>query len=280
MRLLVDEEGQLRMNLFFSLQRYARLWWAFAQNSIVRQLDYKVNLIGRFATEIIWITGQLLFFKAIFLQVPQFAGWSEMEIYFFVGSLYLLDGSFMFLLSENQNRFGDLVRNGLFDFYLLRPLSAFFISSFRYLNLSGVVNFTAGLLLSGYAISSGQLSLSGMDVALWVIYLLVGFGLLTCLLMILCSMAFWVIQTRNLIWLFFELYRLGWRPENLYPTWIRRFLLGFFPAAFLVSVPVQLALGKLEGVWFVYPWIWLLFSILLLRTLWRRGLARYEGALS
>jgi ABC-2 type transport system permease protein len=203
-----------------------------------------------------------------------------MEIYFFVGSLYLLDGSFMFFLSENQNRFGELVRNGLFDFYLLRPVSAFFISSLRYLNLSGVVNLSAGLILCVYSLGSGELSITGSGMLLWMLYLAVGFGLLTCLLMGVCALAFWVIQTRNLHWLFFELYRLGWRPENLYPTWIKRFLLGVFPAAFLVSIPVQLGLGKLDGIWFVYPWLWLGLTVWALKILWKRGLARYEGALS
>jgi len=260
--------------------RYFKLWVAFAKNSLIRQLEYKVNMVGRFFTEFIWLSGQLLFFKAIFLQVPQFAGWTEMEIYFFVGSLYLLDGSFMFFLSENQNRFGDLVRNGLFDFYLLRPVSAFFMSCFRYLNLSGIVNLSAGVILSTYAISSGELSITTSGFFIWLLYLFGGFLLLTCLLMSVCTLAFWVIQTRNLNWLFFELYRLGWRPENLYPTWIRRFLLGFFPAAFLVSIPVQLGLGKLHGAWFVYPWVWVLLTLFGLRALWHKGLSRYEGALS
>src|SRR5690606_30023362 len=144
----------------------------------------------------------------------------------------------------------------------------FFTACFRYLNLSGAINLSAGAILSVYALSSGELHMGATDVLTWLLYLAVGFGLLTCLLMSVCTLAFWVIQTRNLAWLFFEVYRLGWRPEVLYPTWIRRFLLGVFPAAFLVSVPVQLGLGKLSGAWFAYPWIWLLLSALALRALW------------
>jgi len=260
--------------------RYLRLWFEFAKNSLIRQLEYKVSMIGRFMTEIIWLSGQLLFFKSVFLQVPHFAGWTETEIYFFVGSLYLIDGSFMLFLSENQNRFGDLVRNGLFDFYLLRPMSAFFMACFRHLNLAGLVNLSAGVGLSIWALTHGELALSSADIAIWLLYLAVGFGLLVCLLMSVCCLAFWITQTSNLNWLFFELYRLGWRPENLYPLTIRRFLWVVFPAAFLVSVPVQLALGKLSGAWFVYPWLWLIVSISVLRVVWRRGTARYEGALS
>lgn len=262
------------------VSNYLKLWIEFLKNSIIRQLEFKINLIGRFMTEFIWLAGQLLFFKAIFTQVPQFAGWTEMEIYFFIGSLYLIDGSFMVFLSENQNKFGDLVRNGLFDFYLLRPVSAFFMACFRHINLAGVINLSAGIGLCIWTIASGELSLSGPTLIAWAIYLVIGFVLLACLLMGVCCLAFWITQTANLNWLFFELYRLGWRPENLYPMWIRRFLLMVFPAAFLISVPVQLALGKLSGAWYVYPWIWLVVTVLLLRVVWKKGVARYEGALS
>jgi ABC-2 type transport system permease protein len=172
------------------------------------------------------------------------------------------------------------VRGGLFDFYLLRPMSAFFMACFRHLNVAGFVNFTSGIVLSAWAISSGELPLTAWDVALWLVYLLVGFGILVCLLMGVCCMAFWVTQTSNLNWLFFELYRLGWRPENLYPPWIRRFLWVAFPAAFLISVPVQLALGKLSGAWYFYPWVWLVVMIAVMRFVWKKGVARYEGALS
>ncbi|MEO5668691.1 MAG: ABC-2 family transporter protein [Bdellovibrionota bacterium] len=259
---------------------YLGLWFEFAKNSLIRQLEYKANMLGRFLTETIWLAGQLLFFKAIFLQVPQFAGWTEAEIYFFVGSLYLVDGSFMLLLSENQNRFGDLVRNGLFDFYLLRPRSAFFMACFRHLNIAGFVNLSGGILLSVWALTRGGISLTGPQIAVWLLYLAVGFGLLVCLLMGICCLAFWITQTANLNWLFFELYRLGWRPENLYPLWMRRFLWAIFPAAFLISVPVQLTLGKLSGAWYVYPWIWLAVVAFALRIVWNKGVARYEGALS
>lgn len=259
---------------------YISLWFAFAKNSFIRQLEFKINLIGRFVTELIWLAGQLLFFKAVFLQVPAFAGWTESEIYFFVGSLYLVDGAFMLLLSENQRHFGELVRNGLFDFYLLRPMSAFFMACFRHLNLAGLINLSGGIAVSLWALTRPDLSLTPTQIAVWLVYLGVGFGLLVCLLMGICCLAFWVTQTANLNWLFFELYRLGWRPENLYPLWMRRFLWAVFPAAFLVSIPVQLSLSKLSGAWWIYPWVWLFVAVTLLRQMWKRGVARYEGALS
>lgn len=263
-----------------SLSRYAKLWLGFFKNSLIRQLEYKTNFIGQLITEVVWITTQLIFFKAIFLQVDSFAGWNESEIYFFVGSLYLVDGLHVTLISKNQNTFGSLIRNGLFDFYLLRPVSAYFMSLFRYVNIPGFVNLISAILIVAYSLSL-DLSISAGAMALWLVHIFLGFMLLACLGSFACSMAFWATQVANLNWLFYELYRLGWRPESLYPNIVRRFLLGVFPAAFFISIPSQIALGKIDGLlWNLAPFGWVAIAALATNFVWRKGIVRYEGALS
>ena len=109
--------------------KYLKFWFSFLRNSLIRQLEYKANFIGRLIIEVFWVGTQIIFFKAIFLQIDSFAGWKEGEIYLFVGCLYVVDGLHVTLMSDNQNKFGGLIRMGMFDFYLLRPISSFFISS-------------------------------------------------------------------------------------------------------------------------------------------------------
>ncbi len=261
--------------------KYLRLWISFLKNSLIRQLEYKANFLGRLFIEFFWVATQILFFKAIFLQVNSFAGWNEGEIYFFVGCLYVVDGLHVTLMSENQNKFGSLIRNGMFDFYLLRPVSSFFMSCFRFVNLPGMMNLSAAVLLLSYSLNQELVSVSWPHLILLFAHLIAGLSLLFCLSISASAIAFWATQVQNMNWLFYELYRLGWRPENLYPNWIKRMLLGVFPAAFFVSVPAQIALGKLQGpLWMMAPFAWLAIGILLASIMWKKGLKRYEGALS
>ncbi len=260
--------------------RYLKLWLQLARNNLLRQLEYRSNLAGRILIEIVWISTQVLFFKTLYAQTGSIGGWTEGEIYLFVGSLYFVDGLQMILMHDNQQKFSDSIRNGLFDFYLLRPVSTLFLSLFRYVNVACLFNLVVALGLMVWPFATGLLVFSWTTVGILAVYLPLGFLLLTCMLVFILSIGFWATQTSNLLWLFYEIYRLGWRPEGYYAPWLRRVLLSVFPAAFFISVPVQLALGKLGGAWFLAPWAFVGLGLMGASFLWKRGLRNYEGALS
>jgi ABC-2 type transport system permease protein len=256
--------------------KYIRLWLALAKNSIIRQLEYRSDFFGGLLLETAWISSLFIFYKSIFSQVDKIGNWREPEMMFFAASLFLVDAFYMVLLSKNSQSFPETIRSGIFDFYLLRPVSALFISTFRYINITGFFNVSMAIYL---AVKSG-VAITPLGCVIWVVYCFVGFSLLYSLLVIVASMAFWITQTSSLQWLFFELYRLGHRPDDIYVRWLQRVLLFAFPAAFFISIPVKLALGKLDGWWFVWPILWTAFAGFIASVVWKRGLRVYEGALS
>jgi ABC-2 type transport system permease protein len=260
------------------MMSYLRLWFKLLANSTSRQLEFRFDFVGRALTELLWILSQILFFYTVLRQVPVLGEWSAHEIYFFIGTLFFVDGLLMVLLHDNQNKFGQLIRLGLFDHYLLMPSSSLFLSNFRFINTSCIVNIVAASCVLAYAIQGVEIGLS--QVLIWVIYSSLGLAMLLAMGVMINSVAIYTTQSGNLVWLFFELYRLGWRPESFYGTYLRRFLIYVFPAAFFISIPVQLTLGKIGGWWFFAPFA--LFAILWMLALavWRRALRRYDGALS
>lgn len=266
-------------NFLSFASNYLQIWLALAKNSLIRNLEYRFNFLGRVFLDVIWVSTQILFFVSVFRFTPQLGGWSESEIWFFTGTLILLDGLFVLTLHDNLMRFSDLTLRGLFDFHLLRPTSALFLACFRYVNPNAVINFISAAVLLVYAASRPDLHLSLFDLFIWVLYSGLGFVLIAALAITICSFAFWATEGSYLMWLFFELYRLGFRPESFYGAWLRRLLLSVFPAAFFVSVPTQLALGKLGGFWYFWPWFVACVSMSLALFLWRRGIRRFEGAL-
>jgi len=233
-------------------------------------------LVGGLALEFVWMGSLYVFYKSLYTQVDKIGVWTEGEMIFFAASLFLVDAIYVILISKNSQGFSQTIRSGIFDFYLLRPVSALFITTFRFVNFQGFFNFILAILL---AVQSG-VSLGVQGYTIWAIYCFVGFLLLYSLLVIVSSMAFWVTETSNLQWLFFELYRLGHRPDDIYMSWLRRALIFVFPAAFFVSIPVKLALGKIDGMWFVWPIVWAAAAGLIARWIWLKGLKVYEGALS
>lgn len=259
--------------------RYAVIWWNLFRYSLAREMEFKTNFIGRGIIEVIWIFTQILFFSTMLKYMTNFGNLAGNEVWFFVGTMFFVDGLFMLFLHDNQKNFGQMIRGGLLDFHLLRPISPLFLANFKNVNAVSVLNLS---IAAGVVIWSAiQLHLAAWQILLWSAYVVVGFVLICCLGVLTCSIAFWTTQTSNLLWFFFELYRLSFRPETIYGPWLRRVLLTVFPAALFMSLPVQLALGKRDGwIWYAYPFGIAAVAVLLTHWVWKRGIRNYEGAMS
>ena len=263
-----------------AVRRYLSLVREIANNCLQREMQYPVNFFVSMFVEIFWQFTLVIMFSSLFQFVDLLAGWSQGELWVFLGTLFVCDAYYMFFLDKSKREFAQYIRHGVFDFYLLKPVSAFFLSNFRFYQFTAVYNLLIGVALISWGVVGGGVVLSVGAALLWLFYLLIGLVLLTCLSVVTNAIAFWTINADHLPWLFFEFYQFAWRPDNLYSKWVRRIVLGIFPAAFVVSIPVKLALGKVEGIWFVYPLLVCVLFVWLTRQLWVAGLRRYEGALS
>ena len=184
--------------------RYFKLWLSLLKNSVIRQTDYKANLIGRLLIEVVWMGTQILFFKSAFRLVPALAGWSEGEIWFFVGSMFFVDAMMMMLVHDNQNNFGQIIRLGQFDFYLLYPASSLFLANFRFVNAMSFINIGCAFALVIWASTFPDVHMTLLSWSVWLCYVFIGSGLVAMLGILLCSLSFWTTQSSNIVWLFYE----------------------------------------------------------------------------
>lgn len=259
-------------------RRYPAIWLKLFRYAFVRELEFKSNFVGRIFIEMVWIFTQVVFFGVVNAQVGHLGNLRGDEIWLFTGSIFFVDGLFMMFLHDNQKDFGSMVGGGLLDYHLTRPLSALFLACFRNVNTISLFNI---LVATSIVVWSGvRLHLDALAWVTWFACILLGFGLILCLTIATCAISFWTTRSANLVWLMFELYRLGWRPESLYAPWMRRLLIVVFPAAFFISIPVQLSLGRLGPEWIAYTLLAVTIAGGLTATLWVRGLRRYEGAMS
>jgi len=261
--------------------RYPKIWLSLLRNCFLRQSEFKLDFVGRLLVELVWIGTQIVFYKSTFQFVSHLGSWSEADIWFFVATLILVDSLNMIFFHDNINRFGQVIKLGLLDFYLLYPLSLRFLCLLRFVNVVSIVNIFCGIGVMIYALNLLPTPLSVFQILTWFLYTGLGALMIGLLASCICAVAFWTTQSTNLVWFFYELYRLAHRPENLYAPWLRRILLSAFPAAFFISIPVQLTLKKLDTpFWFIAPFLVLGALLLISKILWTNGVKRYEGALS
>src|SRR5690606_358873 len=53
-------------------------------------------------------------------------------------------------------------------------------------------------------------------------------------------------NAESMNYVFYQIYRLGMRPDALYPKWLRMLILTFLPVGFIASVPARLLLNGPE----------------------------------
>lgn len=263
------------------LKDYIRLWFKLFANSLHRAAEYRLNFLGRIFVEACFISAQVLFALALSKGGVSVGGWTPMELLFFFGMVTFIDAFYMIFIHENLHTFQDLMRQGTFDFYLLRPLSSLYLSLLRFPSPLGLLNlfYSSGILI--YALLHLETPVLWPNVLLGLFYSLVGFLLLATFTTTVLACGFFLTQTSALVWTFFEFYRLSFRPDDFYFSWLRRFLMSIFPAAFFISVPSKIFLGKELSVWlYIGPIVILIFSVFFVQKLWARGIRHYDGAMS
>ncbi len=260
---------------------YIKLWGSLFKNTVHRSLEYRINFFGRALIEVLFISSNFIFAQSIGERNPLILGWAPGELLLFFGFVFFIDALFMVMMHDNLAEFDSLIRQGTFDFHLLRPVNSLFLTAFRFPNAISVVNFFLSLCVILYSFTLLTALPSALNIFLGLIYLALGFLLVVALNVLIFCLGFYMIRSDMLVWMFFEFYRLSFRPDDFYFSWLRRILLTVFPAAFFVSIPVKILLNKPLSVWlWIAPWAYVLITFILLSFFWKRGIKHYEGALS
>jgi ABC-2 type transport system permease protein len=88
------------------------------------------------------------------------------------------------------------------------------------------------------------------------------------------------VRAENLQYLWYHMYRLGLRPDSIYPAWLKYAVLTVLPMGLIASVPARLLLGIAS------PWLalWAVFvagiSLWGSNRLWEFALRSYSSASS
>jgi ABC-2 type transport system permease protein len=226
------------------MKKYLNLLFTFFRASAVSDLEYRMNVVVKIIGDVFWYIGQLAVFEVLFRNVDSISGWTLESTRVFMGILFVVDAIWMVLFSENLDRLSDKVRKGELDLLLAKPVNSQFMMSLQKMNTAYLFNLVLACGWLTWALSQLSQPIDPMRIPLL-------FVLVPCSVAITYSLRFFfaalaVIFTRaeNLTYIWYQLYRLGTRPDGVYPPWIRYVILSFLPIAFLASVPARLLLGS------------------------------------
>jgi ABC-2 type transport system permease protein len=254
-----------------------RLWGLFVAQALSREMEYRLPLWLSFLIDVVWYAVQVGLFELIYLHTPAVAGWSREEMAVFLGTLFTVDALNMALFSTNFWRIPQSVLTGELDFYLLKPVSPFFLVFLRYPNVASFLNLAVALTVLLYGLSMTGVPSVWSAVA-YPVFLVNGLLCMLSFQALIGAVAIRILAAEGIQQTFHILYQFGMKPDSIYTPLVRRILLYVFPMGLVASVPARVVLGKapleliIAGV--LIPPVLLLLS----RAAFMRALRFYTGA--
>ena len=101
-----------------------------------------------------WVLINLGFYTLIFHYTPAIGagtGWEKYPFFLFLATALLINSLVQSLFMTNADELSELVRTGMLDFALLKPIDTQFLVSLTRIEWSSLGNFVVGLGLMGYS---------------------------------------------------------------------------------------------------------------------------------
>ncbi|MEN9723862.1 MAG: hypothetical protein RJB38_1848 [Pseudomonadota bacterium] len=269
--------------LLQSAPRTLRQWIAIyliqIKNNWVREAVYRTNFLTSVAVDLVWIGVEFTLFGVIYANTPTLGGWTQDQVYFFLGVFFSSDALFTIFFQRNFWNFSDLVNRGDLDILLTKPVAPLFLALSRWINLTAVFNFALGMaIIFRFAEKSGfNGGLQWLALAGWLVI-----GLTTAVLLRFCF-SVWIFWTdRGFVFsrLYYQFFAFATKPDTLYPKAIRYLILTALPFAFIGSIPARALMKGLSANEYLLVGGVLTLFFSLGRLLWRKGLNRYQSASS
>jgi ABC-2 type transport system permease protein len=228
----------------------------------------------------LWYAHHLVFFWILYRHTTLLGGWTQDQMFVFVGGVFLVDAIQMTLFSNNLWMLPTYVNKGDLDYYLVRPVSSLFFLSLRDFAANSFVNLLMAIGLLSWALARYPGPLGAGAIAVFLGLLLLGCALHFSLQMMSTVPVFWLQTSGGLREIFWALDRYTGRPLGIFTGWVRRALVSLLPFALIVSFPTMALFGGLTWKLLAHMAGVTSAAFLLMVWMWSRGLRSYASASS
>ncbi|MFV0400313.1 MAG: ABC transporter permease [Oscillospiraceae bacterium] len=213
----------------------------------------------------------------IYRNIPDIAGWKESEVYLIMALLFLSEG-LCNLFFDGIWYIPARVFRGELDIYLSRPVSPLFQVLADEVGLHGLGVVALGL-------TSMLLSLASMDrftlpaLLFCLFFIVCGTVIRMSVYLITNSLVFWFESggTSNIPFTVYSIGEYARYPVTIYPVWMRVILLVVIPFGFIGFVPALILRGEHVLLYSLALAAMSALSFLVARTVFYRGIRRYES---
>lgn len=237
--------------MWTTARKYAGLYGAFFKASFIADLEYRANFATRIFTDIIWYAAQIYAFEVIYQHTELIGSWNRSQTRVFLGLLFVVDAIYMIFTHDNLDKFSDKVRKGELDLILTKPVNSQFMVSLQRVSTAMIGNL--GIALAWLIFSLARLPDFSWWRVLWLVLLIPsGVVILYVSRFVMSSIAILVTRAENVQFIWYQVYKLGMRPDSIYLPWLKTIFLTFVPVSLVASVPSRALMDPPEPLLFLW----------------------------
>ena len=264
------------------MNRYLHIYRLTARNSLIREMNFKLNFLLWMVVELLWFLGQLAFIEVLYGQVQDIAGWSKWQVVALVGVHQIVSQLFQALFYVNLSNLPELVRTGRLDLMLTLPIDAQFAVSTRQLSFDCLVNALVGIGIVTFAMAKLGAVPGVLQLLLFAAAIPFGVAVHYAVMFSLSCISFWIIRAQSFIYGYFNLFHIGRYPEAVFRGVFRFIFTWLVPVMLVSNVPAKILARPFESPWAGLATLATATIIVLTatRVLWVFALRRYGSASS
>jgi len=262
-----------------SFVKHLRIFLAFVKASIQADMEYRLNFVSRVATDVVWYLAHILTFETLYLHTSQIGGWTAPQMRVFLGLLFVVDALFMILFNDNLERFNDKIRKGDLDLLLMKPVNSQMMISLQ----RQATAILGNLVLATAWLSWALYNLPGLQtqhLPLLLLYIPAGLTILYAIRFMVASMAVIFTRADSLQYMWYQIYKLGMRPDSIYSPWLRYAMISVLPVLAVVALPADAIVNGPGWGMTVYLVVLAGFFLWLSSKVWNFALSKYTSASS
>lgn len=261
------------------IRYYFKIWkyWALnaLQEAFVNRATNALFLLGK--TMRLGMT--LVVLLLIKRNIDVFAGYTadEMIVFFLV---YQFIDNVAQSLYRGVYVFGRQVKNGEFDFDLLKPINPLFRALMGNPDINDVIFLVPSTAISLFLITTLDLNITLGSIAAFLLVLLNSFVIVTALHIIVLAIAIFTTDVDGVIWMYRDLTRLGQFPVSAYLELMKFALFFIVPIGMMITIPAEVLINAPLSYSIILAAVVGLIFLSFSFWLWNAALKNYTSASS
>lgn len=267
--------------LIKTTKKYLKLLKVFAVMNIQDQMVYPWNFWLGITMKALRVGFTVIFFKAIYLKVNTISGWNYADTIFIFATFSLLDFiSNVTFMRNFAYWFSELLRNGEYDYRIIKPINLQFYTGFWVLDFMDLTTVVPIGILYWYALSQMPIVFNTANIILYLVLVINAIIFLYSFALTLAAINFWTVQSSGLGRFMQSIFYMARYPTDIFSgAWsiIFNFII---PIAFIATWPAKAFLGTLSWQNMVYALAFTAIFFYLANKFWNYGLKHYSSASS